>query len=82
MMDNQPPRMRDLFEQLGLPNTQAAISEFIVAHRPLHASMKLEEAPFWTPQQAHFIREGIQRDAEWSNHIDSLDASLRHPGPP
>lgn len=80
-MDDAVHRFRDLFGQLGLPNTPDDITRFIAEHRPLAPEICLADAPFWTPQQAKFLRDGIQRDADWAEWIDSLDASLRHPGP-
>ena len=49
--------LRDLFCQLGLPDTRADISRFIAIHRPLPQHMSLADAPFWRPQQAQFLRE-------------------------
>lgn len=73
--------LRDLFCQLGLPDTRADISRFIAIHRPLPQHMSLADAPFWRPQQAQFLREELADDADWAEIVDTLDASLRHPGP-
>ena len=43
--------------------------------------MGLSEAAFWRPEQARFLREELLEDADWAELIDTLDASLRHPGP-
>jgi hypothetical protein len=43
--------------------------------------MSLADAPFWRPQQAQFLREEVADDADWAEIVDTLDASLRHPGP-
>lgn len=65
-----------LFSQLGLPSDAASICRFIDTHRPLPDTMKLSEAPFWTPSQAAFLREGLQADADWAPVIDTLNAAL------
>lgn len=71
--------LRDLFCQLGLPDTRADISRFIAIHRPLARHLSLAEAPFWRPQQAQFLLEEVADDADWAEIVDTLDASLRHP---
>ncbi|MGE5452363.1 MAG: DUF2789 domain-containing protein [Acidobacteriota bacterium] len=80
-MGNSFHTLSDLFRQLGLPDTRADISRFIALHRPLPHSMPLAEAPFWRPDQAQFLREEVAEDADWAEIVDTLDASLRHPGP-
>lgn len=69
--------MSNLFEQLGLPSDDASIEAFVARHRPLASSMKLSEAPFWSPAQADFLREEILEDADWAEVVDHLDALLR-----
>ncbi len=71
------PTMTDLFDQLGLPSSPAAIHAFIAAHRPLDAGVPLHEAPFWTPAQAEFLRDEIIEDADWAVVIERLNADLR-----
>ncbi|MCB1888868.1 MAG: DUF2789 domain-containing protein [Rhodocyclaceae bacterium] len=68
--------MSNLFAQLGLPSDTASIARFIEHHRPLPESMRLSEAPFWSPAQASFLREEIQEDADWAPVIDELNADL------
>lgn len=80
-MENAIHTLRDLFRQLGLPDTRADISRFIATHRPLPHHVALAEAGFWRPDQAAFLRDEIAEDADWAEIIDTLDASLRHPGP-
>ncbi|MGB5009083.1 MAG: DUF2789 family protein, partial [Candidatus Dechloromonas phosphoritropha] len=41
-----------LFAQLGQPNDEKSIAQFIDSHRPLAADVCLHEATFWTPAQA------------------------------
>lgn len=67
----------ELFDQLGLPSSDADIQAFISAHRPLSPEVRLSEAPFWSSTQAAFLRDGIKADADWAVVVDKLDASLR-----
>lgn len=72
-----------LFAQLGLPDSSAAIRQFIQRHRPLPQTLNLSEAPFWNAGQAAFLREQWQADdGDWCVQIDRLNALLReHPDP-
>lgn len=67
----------NLFAQLGLPAEPAAIDAFIQSHRPLPETVRLAQAPFWTPAQAAFLREEILEDADWVGVIDQLNGLLR-----
>jgi hypothetical protein len=67
----------DLFAQLGLPNDELNIKNFIQTHRPLAHNLTLAEAPWWTPSQASFIQEAIADDANWAIAVDELDSLLR-----
>jgi hypothetical protein len=80
-MEHAVHTLSELFRQLGLPDTRADVSRFIAIHRPLAPEVRLSEAAFWRPEQARFLREELQEDADWAELIDTLDASLRHPGP-
>jgi len=73
------PRYCELFEQLGLPSDEASITAFIQKHGPLPASVRLEDAPFWTPAQAALLREQTVADAEWAEVVDQLNLALRAP---
>jgi chromate reductase, NAD(P)H dehydrogenase (quinone) len=69
---------RDLFAQLGLPNSPEAIASFLDQHRPLPDDMLLADAPFWDESQAEFLRESRQQDAaDWTQLIDQLNEALR-----
>lgn len=68
--------MHELFDQLGLPSDEASIQQFVAEHRPLPQNVPLHEAPFWTPAQAQFLREQLQRDADWAEVVDQLNMSL------
>lgn len=69
--------MTELFVQLGLPSDPPAIQAFLARHRPLPSGVPLPEAPFWSPAQAGFLREGLAADGDWAVIIDKLDAGLR-----
>lgn len=69
--------IKDLFAQLGLPNSEQAITAFIEAHAPLPEFMRLADAPCWTPSQASFLREELAEDADWAEVVDQLSVALR-----
>ena len=75
----EPPvhRFGDLFRQLGLADRPAEIAAFLARHRPLPARTALADAPFWSPVQSRFLREGIADNADWAQLVGQLDASLR-----
>lgn len=67
--------LTELFRQLGLPSSPAAIAEFISSHR-LQPGQPIDQAPFWSKAQAAFLREALASDAEWAVEVDELAASL------
>jgi hypothetical protein len=69
--------LKDLFSQLGLPDSYEEIERFIETHRPLAEDVRLAEAPFWTASQARFLREEIEEDADWAELVDQLNLRLR-----
>jgi len=69
----------ELFAQLGLPNEGAEIRQFIHAHAPLSASIRLEDAQFWSPSQASLLKEELLKDSDWAAVIDRLSVALRVP---
>lgn len=75
-MEDPVHSVPQLFSQLGLSSDEPSIRTFIDTHRPLPDGMKLSEAPFWTPSQAAFLREGILDDADWAPVIDALNEAL------
>ncbi|WP_112194947.1 DUF2789 domain-containing protein [Pseudomonas sp. LG1E9] len=77
-MDAPLPTLETLFEQLGLKSSPQAIDAFIAAH-PLRDDVKLIDAPFWTPQQAQFLKEELREDAEWAICVDELNQRLHQP---
>ena len=68
----------DLFRQLGLPDDEPAIGRFIASHRLPNGATPLAEAAFWNGNQAAFLREALEENADWAELVDALDASLRH----
>ena len=69
--------LRNLFEQLSLPSSEAEIERFVAAHRPLAAGIALADAPCWSAAQAQFLREEIEDDADWAEVVDQLNLMLR-----
>ena len=76
-MQAQLHTMNNLFAQLGLPSEQAAVENFIAAHRPLENGVALYRAPFWSAAQRAFLKEEIIEDADWAAVIDELNGRLR-----
>ena len=76
-MQAQLHTMNNLFAQLGLPADQAALENFIAAHRPLDNGIALYRAPFWSEAQRAFLKEEIIEDADWAPVIDELNLRLR-----
>ncbi|MDE2600077.1 MAG: DUF2789 domain-containing protein [Rhodocyclaceae bacterium] len=69
--------LAELFSQLGLDSDHPSIDGFIAGHAPLDESVKLDQAPFWTPQQAQFLGEALREDADWAPIVDQLNVLLR-----
>ena len=65
-----------LFEQLGLPSSEAEIRAFIDEHGPLPGDVKITEAPFWTATQAALLKELLLQDADWAEAVDQLNVAL------
>jgi len=76
-MEQHHHAFRDLFAQLGLPNSDAAIQRFCAEHS-LQQQTRLPDADFWTPAQAQFLRDAWRQDADWAEVIDQLNATLHH----
>ncbi|WP_151670442.1 DUF2789 domain-containing protein [Nitrincola schmidtii] len=76
-MDTSLHTMNTLFEQLGLPSSDAQIDQFINTHKLFSDNVKLEEATFWTDSQAGFLKEAIQSDSDWAEVVDELNTRLR-----
>ncbi len=73
----------ELFAQLGLPNDDRSIAQFLATHASLAQGMRLPDAPFWTTSQATFLHESLSQDSDWAELVDQLGkALLEHPSPP
>ena len=68
-----------LFKQLGLPNTNEAIKDFINRNSPVPSNLVLHEAEFWSASQSSFLKEAIDEDADWAEIVDELNILLRRP---
>ena len=78
-MDNPIHHFSDLFAQLGLPCDENGMRQFLAAHTPLAADVRLPDALFWTPAQAAFLREALLQDSDWAELVDQLSEALRRP---
>ena len=55
----------------------SSIQDFISRHSPLPRDIALQDAPFWSDSQSHFLEEGLEEDSDWAEIIDELDARMR-----
>lgn len=78
-MNTTLPHFAALFAQLGLPDDDQSIAEFLAKHRSMTHGLRLAEAPYWTPSQAAFLREALSQDAEWAVVVDQLSKALESP---
>jgi hypothetical protein len=76
-MEQMNHTFTELFKQLGLPNDAMSIDGFLKLRRPLLASTRVEDAPFWSVSQRHFLQEQIRSDTDWAELIDRLSVALR-----
>lgn len=77
-MDTSKHNLSTLFEQLGLAADEKSIEDFLARYSPLPREIALQDAPFWSESQSHFLEEGLEEDSDWAEIIDELDALLRH----
>jgi len=77
MLDTSVHSLSGLFAQLGLPNSQSDIEQFIQRHYPLPQAEPLANAEFWNESQAAFLRDAIVNDADWAEVVDELNVLLR-----
>lgn len=75
-MDRSVHTMNTLFEQLGLPDDDSYIDQFIRTHTIFSQKIRLDEATFWTASQANFIKESLDNDSDWSEVVDELNVQL------
>jgi hypothetical protein len=77
MLDTSHHRLRDLFAQLGLPNSPSDIEAFVLRHRPLPQAEPLYKAKCWNESQSAFLRDAISNDSDWAEVVDELNLLLR-----
>lgn len=75
-MDMSEHTMQNLFQQLGLDNSEQAI-EYFIQHHELPENIRLENAPFWSPAQSAFLKECLAADSDWAEVVDQLNVQLR-----
>ncbi len=75
-MERPVHHLSTLFAQLGQPNDEVAIAQFIKTHSPLPAAVRLHEASFWSPAQAQFLKDALMDDADWADVADELNTRL------
>ena len=78
-MHTTQPHFAALFAQLGLPDDDQSIADFLMKHRSMAQDMRLAEAPYWSASQAAFLREALSQDAEWALVVDQLSKALEAP---
>ncbi len=76
-MDTSFHIVKDLFLQIGLPNDNPDIDNFIRENKGIPSSIPIWEADFWTQSQAAFLKESYDEDSDWVEAVDHLDALLR-----
>lgn len=76
-MDTSFHIVKDLFLQIGLPNDNHDIDNFIRENKGIPSSIPIWEADFWTQSQAAFLKESYDEDSDWVEAVDHLDALLR-----
>lgn len=75
-MDKAIHHFSELFAQLGLPDDDASIADFLATHTAITACKRLADAPYWTPAQAQFLTESLSEDSNWSGLVDQLSQAL------
>lgn len=72
---NVEHRMSNLFSQLGMDNSDAAIAQFIFNNQ-LSAGTNLLDAACWSDSQRQFLKEHVKMDDNWAMVIDQLNAAM------
>lgn len=76
-MDLSTHNLNTLFAQLGLPDDDAAIAQFIRDHAPLPKEQPIYEASCFSDAQAAFLVQALDEDSDWAELIDQLASALR-----
>jgi hypothetical protein len=74
-------RFSELFAQLGLPDDDEGILQFLTKHADMAEGFRLPDAPYWTSAQAAFLKEALSQDSDWTGVVDQLCNALRTPEP-
>ena len=77
-MEQPVHTLNGLFAQLGLPNGDADIANFVEQHKPVSNSKALHQLDIFSAAQKTFLREALSADADWAEVIDTLSSLLRH----
>lgn len=76
-MDTSSHTLSTLFEQLGLPSSNAEIERFIETHRLFTQEVAIDQASFWSDAQSDFLKEALYSDSDWAEVVDELSSRLR-----
>ena len=76
-MDLSNHTLNSLFQQLGLPDSDQEINDFIVQNKGIDKTIALYEVNIWSSSQSAFLKESQEQDSDWTEVIDHLDAQLR-----
>lgn len=68
--------LSDLFEQLGLADSEENIIQFIDRYRGVKQQAPLHEATFWTESQSKFLHLATSEGSEWNDVVQELNALL------
>lgn len=74
-MDTSTHSINNLFAQMGLASTDAAIASFTQQYR-LADDVLLHRAECWSLAQAQFIRDAMREDSDWSAAVDQLNVMM------
>ena len=76
-MDTTSNDLSHLFKQLGLPNNQENINDFVSKNK-LDKHTLMIDADCWNSSQKAFLKEALSEDAQWTEVIDQLDVMMRN----
>ena len=76
-MDLSNHTLNSLFQQLGLPDSDQEINNFIEQNKGIDKTIALYEVNIWSSSQSTFLKESQEQDSDWTEVIDHLDAQLR-----
>ena len=74
-MDMSANTLETLFAQLGLDNSPEEITQFAETHKLPH-DVYINNAPYWSDGQRHFLQEALRQDSDWAEVVDQLNVLL------